>query len=93
MNTRQFALLAAGLALAVAIVRYQPIRGGNPFYDPIRISIAEYTGRGEGYRPPAVSFELNGSAAILLVFGTVGGVLMLRERKGPRRDRTVAEIG
>ncbi|MEZ4699135.1 MAG: hypothetical protein R2834_02295 [Rhodothermales bacterium] len=82
MKVKQFAILIVGFTLAAAIIRFEPIRG-NPFYNPVRESIAQYLGD-EQYRTPAVSHELNWVAAAIILFGTVASAYIIRRPTPPR---------
>jgi hypothetical protein len=92
MNIKQFTVLVVGLTLALLIIRYEPIRGGNPFYNPAQTNIARYLGK-EGYRPPAVSRELNWSAAGIVLIGMVVAMLILHTSTAPVRRHSTAPVG
>ena len=89
MNVRQFALLVVGIAIALAIVRHEPIRRENPFYNPVRESVAGFLGN-DTYRAPGVSHELNVVAAGIVLFGTIAGVVILRDPVARRRRKRQA---
>jgi len=92
MNIKQFAVLVAGLTLALLIIRYEPIRGGNPLYNPAQNNIAQYLGKAD-YRPPAVSHELNWTAASIVLIGMVVAMLILRTPATPARHHSTAPVG
>ncbi len=94
MNVRQFLILVVGVAIALAVVRYEPIRGENPFYSPVRESVADYLGD-QAYRTPAVSHELNWVLAGLVLLGTIGGITLARNPapRGRHKKRGARAIG